>query len=297
VASTGSKAFGRVKSTFRRTPEAQDPFNQPQQSARSAADAGEHQHAAWQARQSPPQALHAILIQAQSQERAGNVLAAAESYEKAMALDGGNLDVLLGYARLQDRRGNFAEATRLYRLATERHGHEATAFNDLALCLARQGRREEASVAMHEAVRLQPDRKLYRNNYAKILVDLGRIDEALAQLTVAHQPASAHYNLAYLLTQRGDQQSAAARHFGRALELDPTMTDAGRWLEALGAPAPSPEIRNAARPDVQPAGGIETRSAGGTVRPAPAAGSRVEPASASGPPSLESAPYFPPSRY
>jgi Tfp pilus assembly protein PilF len=294
-ASGSTKAFERVKSTFRGEDADENPF-QAEHLDQPTAPTGEHQQAAFQSRPAPPHAVHALLVHAQSQERAGNVLAAAEFYEKALALDGSNLDVLLGYARLQDRRGNFAEATRLYRTATERHPQEATALNDLALCLARQGRRDEAAQVMHESVRLQPDRKLYRNNYAKILVDLGRIDEALEQLAAAHEPAAAHYNLGYLLSQRGDQQSIAARHFARALELNPSLTDARRWLDVLGAPAPPAVVIG--REEPRPGLPSVDRPGSQPVLPGgqPAARPPAEPATAyqSG---LQPAPYFPPSRY
>ena len=49
----------------------------------------------------------------------------------------------------------------------------------LGLCLHRQGKLNESVTVLREAVRLQPDRKLYRNNLATVLVEAGQLDDAL----------------------------------------------------------------------------------------------------------------------
>ena len=54
---------------------------------------------------------------------------------------------------------------------------------------------------LRQAVKLEPKRKLYRNNLATVLVDMGRTDEAWDELSSVHTPAVAHYNLGYLLYQ------------------------------------------------------------------------------------------------
>ena len=173
------------------------------------------------------------------QERAGNLAGAADQYELALKADSHSLDALLGYARLRDRQGNFAEATALYRRTLKEHPKEASAWNDLALCLSRQKQTGEALAALQKAVELEPERKLYRNNLAKLLIDAEQNDLALEQLLAAHPPATAHYNLGYLLQQKGDP--AAALQFARALELDPSMSDARTWLQTLqGASAAPP---------------------------------------------------------
>lgn len=169
---------------------------------------------------------------AQVQEKQGNVASAAQSYERALQVDSGNLDALLGYARLQDRQGDFARATQLYQAASRLHPKEAVVFNDLGLCLGRQGKHAEAQVALAEAVRLRPDRKLYRNNLAKLLVDLGHPGPALEQLSAAHPPAVAAYNLGYLLQQK-NETALARQYFARALEMDPALADARQWLAMI----------------------------------------------------------------
>jgi Flp pilus assembly protein TadD len=169
---------------------------------------------------------------AQVQEKQGNLAAAAEAYERALQAESSNLEALLGYARMQDRQGDFARATQLYQVASRLHPKEAVVYNDLGLCLSRQGKQAEAQVALAEAVRLRPDRKLYRNNLAKLLVDLGQPAAALEQLSAAHPPAIAQYNLGFLLQQK-NETAQARQHFARALELDPTLADARQWLAMI----------------------------------------------------------------
>ncbi len=169
---------------------------------------------------------------AQVQEKQGNIAAAAEGYERALQADSKNLEALLGYARLKDRQGDLAQATQLYQVASRLHPTDATAYNDLGLCLSRQGKTQEAQAALTDAVRLRPERKLYRNNLAKLLVDAGQPQQAFAQLSAAHPPAAAHYNIGYLLQQKSDL-ALARHHFARALEIDPSLADARQWLATI----------------------------------------------------------------
>jgi tetratricopeptide (TPR) repeat protein len=169
---------------------------------------------------------------AQAMERNGDLAGAANQYERALKSDKNSLPALLGYARLKDRQGKYQEAIELYERASRAHPQDASVYNDLALCLSRQGRGAEAAAKMAQAVKLQPERKLYRNNMAKLLVDVGEPKQAFEQLSAAHPLAVAHYNLGYLLAEKGDQQLAVP-HFKQALALDPSLTDARRWLEML----------------------------------------------------------------
>jgi len=163
---------------------------------------------------------------------------AESTYRQALDINPSHLEAMLGYARLLDRRGKMAEATDLYLKATRRHPKKATIFNDLGLCYARQGELEKSAHYLERAVTLDPQRKLYRNNLATVLVEMGRTDHALHHLVVAHGKAVGHYNLGYLLTEKGDQR-AAIPYFARAVELDPGFDDAKRWLALATRQPPS----------------------------------------------------------
>jgi tetratricopeptide (TPR) repeat protein len=174
--------------------------------------------------------LHTSL--AKLMEQSGNFDSAAQHFEKALAMDGRNLDALLSYAHLLDRQGQLPQALEKYQAACQFHPQSSAAFNDLGLCLARMNRLEESLGPLNHATTMDPQRQLYRNNLATVLVELGRVDEAIQQLRAAHGDAIAHYNVGYLLQKRG-QAEAAINHFAIAARIDPTLTAAQRWAENL----------------------------------------------------------------
>ena len=97
-----------------------------------------------------------------------------------------------------------------------------------------------------KAVDLDPRKALYRNNLARVLVELGQPKPAFDHLIAVHGPAIAHYNMGYFHYQR-QQHQEAIRHFAHAAEMDPSLVAARRMLEQLGA---VPSNRRHSRNDV-----------------------------------------------
>lgn len=169
---------------------------------------------------------------ARVQEVAGNLEGAESSYKQALDTDKKDLEALLSYAHLLDRQGRLTEAAELYQQATKYHPDSATALNDLSICYARQGMMGPSVDALSSAIQLEPQRKLYRNNIAKILVKMDRVDEAYEHLAMVHGSGIAHYNVGYLLHEMGNDE-AAIRHFGYAATADPSLVEAQRWQQML----------------------------------------------------------------
>ncbi len=169
---------------------------------------------------------------ARVQEVAGNLTGAEASYKQAIETDETDLEALLSYAHLLDRQGRLAEASELYQRATKHHPDSATALNDLSICYARQDMMGPSVDALTSAVRLDPQRKLYRNNLAKVLLKTNRIDEAYEQLAAVHGAGVAHYNVGYILQEMGNTEEAI-RHFGYAAAADPNLVEALRWQQML----------------------------------------------------------------
>jgi Tfp pilus assembly protein PilF len=167
---------------------------------------------------------------------------AERRYQEALKLNPKHLGALVAYARFKDRQEQFDEALRLYQQAAKTHPDQAVVFNDLGLCYARHKRLNEALPHLERAVQLKPKEVLYRNNLATVLVELGDVDRAFEHLTAVHDEASAYYNLGYLLQQKG-RTNAAVVLFTKALEKNPSMTEARLWLERLGGTPqpPSPQ--------------------------------------------------------
>jgi tetratricopeptide (TPR) repeat protein len=171
---------------------------------------------------------------AQMHERSNNFEEADAAYRKALQLDGKHLDALVGYARLEDRRSNYEAATRLYQRAMKAHPKDASIHNDLGLCYHRRGMLPDATRELKRAVDLDNDSKLYRNNLAAVYVEQGKSNDALSQLVAAHGVSVGHYNLGYLLLQKGDR-AGALQQFQTAADKDSQLVAAQQWVAKLSS--------------------------------------------------------------
>lgn len=145
--------------------------------------------------------------------------------QQALAKWPRDVDLLRAAARLEDRQNNLPTAEMLYRRAVTANPQHAGAHNDLGLCLARQGKFNEAVQSIEQAINIQPDKPLYRNNAATVLVEMRQDQRALAHLSAVHSPADANFNIGQLLVDRGRPHEAYS-YFQHALELDPMMQSA-----------------------------------------------------------------------
>jgi Tfp pilus assembly protein PilF len=173
---------------------------------------------------------------AEQQQRFGE---AEQYYEKALEISPKDVEALLGYARLKDLANDPESASRLYRRAMEAHPNDPAVHNDWALFLVRRGRPQEAVRAMENAIRLQPRRWLYRNNMAIILVQLAQYEQALNHLLAVQDPATACYNLGYILLKRGDLPQAQ-QYFLLSLQHNPRFEPAHRGLAMVAEAASNP---------------------------------------------------------
>jgi tetratricopeptide (TPR) repeat protein len=220
----------------------------PQAAAKSQAEQSKLDPTSLGFASGPPNAA-LFLSMAQLSDRGGNTPHAREMYRSTLSLEPQNLEALLGLARLEDREGNLPEAASLYQQAVAIAPQDARALNDLGLCFARSGQLDFSLQALSAATRIQPTKPLYRNNIAKVLVELNRLGEAAAELAAAHPPAAVEYNMAVLLEQRG-RTAEAVPYLVRATQIDPQFGPAAELLVQLSpetasiAQAASPEASN-----------------------------------------------------
>ena len=172
-------------------------------------------------------------------ENQGKYDEAELKYQDALKSSPEDENALVGLARLYDRQGQAMKATEVYHRALKAHPQSGLVCNDLGLCYRRQRQLDKSLQLFSRAVELQPENTKYRNNLAAALVDSGRPDEAIKQLTKHCSPAVAHYNVGYLLSQKG-QKAEAARHLQQAISLDPGMTPAREMLASLGGNSGQP---------------------------------------------------------
>jgi Tfp pilus assembly protein PilF len=181
-------------------------------------------------------------------ESQGNWEEAARQYESALQAHPGQTRTIVSYARLLDRQEQFEKAERMYREALRWEPQNASIYNDLGLCQARAGRLDASLQSLGQAVQLQPGEVRFRNNLAKVLVEVGRHEDGLKHLSAVHPPAIAHHNLALFL-QGKQENELATRHFTRALELDSSLASenriqtAARTTQKPADPQPQPNAR------------------------------------------------------
>lgn len=202
-----------------------------------------------------------IIVRAKELEDVGRVDDAREEFKKAVSYAPNHAATLRASGHFEDRQGQLQVAESLYRRALTSAPDAAPLINDLALCLARQGRLQEAVPAFSRAIQLRPEKNLYRNNLAKVLVELGDINAAMNHLVAAHGKSIGHYNLAYMLSSRGENQ-AAIQHYTLALVADPSLQPARDALAALDPNAPAPAPAQVASTQVLPPAPPETPAGG-----------------------------------
>lgn len=159
---------------------------------------------------------------------------ALKQYDRALKIAPNDPPTLVGVARVYDQMGNLPAAENFYRRAISAAPNSPLAASDLGLFYARQRRFPDAIGMLDRAVRIDPQRPLYRNNLASALVDTQQPDRALQHLLAVHPPAVAHYNLGYMLHDRGLTEPAMF-HFTRAALLNPAMPEAQAMIAQMTA--------------------------------------------------------------
>jgi len=171
-------------------------------------------------------------------ENQGKFAEAEDKYREALRASANDLNALVGLARLYDRQGESQKAIEVYHKAGQAHPTSSVIFNDLGLCYRRQRQLDKSMAAFGKAVELAPDNPKYRNNYAAALLDAGKTNEAFEQFAATSSAAVAHYNLAYLMQQKGNR-TEAIRHLQDALSVDPSLTPAQEMLAQFGMNPPN----------------------------------------------------------
>jgi tetratricopeptide (TPR) repeat protein len=173
-----------------------------------------------------------LISLAQMSESKGDVAQARAHYQQALNMWPGNVEVLRAAARMEDRLGQMSVAENLYNQAVAANPGHAGALNDLGLCLARQGKLDASVQVLEQAIQLQPEKPLYRNNAATVLVEMREDHRALAHLAAVHASADANYNFGQLLVQRG-RPADAAPYFQAAVDQNPQLQHAHVALAKL----------------------------------------------------------------
>jgi tetratricopeptide (TPR) repeat protein len=182
--------------------------------------------------QTAPPNAQLYLSLASVSEQTGDSQKARGLYHQALSMQPDHLEGLLALARLEDRENQLDAALHYYLQAVQLSPNCAKALNDLSLCYARRGQLTEAVAPLEQAIRQSPAKQLYRNNLAKVLVELNQNQLALQHLLAVHPPGVAHYNLGVVLHQQG-RDAQAVEALSKAVCVDPNLVAARDLLAQL----------------------------------------------------------------
>ncbi len=164
-------------------------------------------------------------------EAKGNFAKAMDNYTKALELDPKNEPALLSTARLYARQGQYPQAIEFFNKAIAVNP-AADSYNELGLAYKQLGRLDQAAQAVRSAIAADPQNTRYRNNLAAILVQGGRSDEAVAELSKVFPAAVANYNVAFL-HYSNQNLAGAQQHLQIALQIDPNLKPARELMDTI----------------------------------------------------------------
>ncbi len=167
---------------------------------------------------------------------AGQLQAAAEEHEQALAADPKLVQAHIHLIALYGRLGRPEKAEEHYRAALALDPNQAEIHYNYGVLLTGRNQYAEAKEAYRRALELNPSYAEAHNNYAYLLMISGELEEAARHYRTAidikpdFRPA--HFNLGRILVEQGRIQQAIG-HFLQTLA--PEDEDTPRCLYALGA--------------------------------------------------------------
>ena len=175
---------------------------------------------------------YSFLRAGMANERTGNYPGAVRAYERGLAVEPENVELLnaLGFALFQQ--GKSQEAVVALEKAVQVDPKHWKSHNNLALASIDVGELEIAEAHYRESLALKEQPAIY-NDLGFVLERQGLLEEAAAayEKSIKLDPgsASAHYNLGAMLARSG-KFAEAERHLRAAIKADPTQAAAHRAL-------------------------------------------------------------------
>lgn len=195
---------------------------------------------------------------AQWREQLGDLTDARKAYQFALNENPKSIEAKLGLARLDQLSGRPAEAERGFQNVLKARPGDPQALNALGQFYASQENWTKALPLLEEAADATPGELAYRHHFALALAESGDVEAAFAQFRQAVGEAEAHYNIGFLMLEKGHKE-LARRRFQQAIALNPKLNQAQALLDELDeetgnaavAAAPKPAAFPPVRPPVQ----------------------------------------------
>lgn len=166
------------------------------------------------------------------EEQEGNLHGARTSYEKVLEENSKSVEAMIGLARLDIAVGRMEDAEKRLFKAQKIAPKNSQVAVSLGQYYAAKNDLPRALEQMQLARTHSPYDPAFAYHLGHIQAKMGDMTSALASFTEAVGPAEAHYNLAYMLHERGDL-AGAEEHLQRALSLKPELPQAQSLLLAI----------------------------------------------------------------
>lgn len=168
------------------------------------------------------------------EEQKEHLALARKSYQDVLTADGKSVDAVIGLARLDEAAGRIPEAEQGFNKAVKLESASPRTLDALAQFYAHQKRWHEADLAYDKALATSPDDKVIRHHHAEALARAGQLDRAESEFAAVGGPATAHYNVGYILYEQGEI-AASEEQFVAALSENPRLEQAQQMLKKVRA--------------------------------------------------------------
>lgn len=181
-------------------------------------------------------------------ERSGNHEQARASYEKALGADSRSVEATLGLARLDQLAGRTDRAEKGFKRALQLRADDPKSHDALGQFYASQQRWPEAIHELQLAATSDPQDKNYRYHLGLAIARAGDPESALPHLAKTVGEAEAHYNVGYVLYEKGDL-AGAEKHFLTASLKQPNLAAAQAMLDEVRNTQGQPKVLPASSKD------------------------------------------------
>lgn len=170
-------------------------------------------------------------------DREANLKSARELYQNVLTREPRNVEALLGLGTLYQVSGEKDKLKEIEQRATSLHANNAKVWEWVAVRQAQAKNWEGASASYHQAVKLDPENRLYRIHLGFTLARNGRYAEGYEWLSRSMKESEARYNLAKAMLHNGEEDKAKME-LRLSLRADPSFKAAGDQLATLQNSAP-----------------------------------------------------------
>ena len=127
-----------------------------------------------------------------------------------------------------ERTGNYPQAVRIYERGLAVEPDNVELLNAIGFSLFQQGKSSEAVASLEKAIEIDPRHAKAHNNMALASIDMGELElaEAHYRESLAIEPQAAIYNDLGFVLERQEMFDEAAEQYGKAVELDPNSSAA-----------------------------------------------------------------------